>query len=62
MGDKKSKKVKAKDHRQTDARHAKAAMQKQKKQHPLTTGTFVGHAATAARGRIPSARRMNTGG
>lgn len=38
MGDKKSKKVKAKGHRQAEARHAKTTIQKHSKQHPLTTG------------------------
>jgi hypothetical protein len=41
MGDKKSKKDKAKEHRQADARHAKATIQKQNQQQPFTLGTTV---------------------
>jgi len=36
MGDKKGKKDKAKEHRQTDAKHTQAAKQKQNKQQPRT--------------------------
>ncbi len=40
MGDKKGKKDKAKDHRQADAKEAKAATTKANKQHPAGLGVL----------------------
>lgn len=45
MGDKKSKKDKAKKGRQADAKHAKAVMQKQHMQHSVAAGSGFGNVA-----------------
>lgn len=52
MGDKKGKKDRAKEHRQMEARHAKAAKQKRDRQEPLTMGSSqVRQVPESGRGR-----------
>lgn len=52
MGDKKGKKDRAKEHRQTEARHAKVARQKQDRLQPLTMGdTLMRGASNPHRGQ-----------